>query len=269
VIMILGLDLSVENEGNDRVNITLPGVQEQFAKEIIDIGKPTVTVLINGGIIAIDTLKTTSPAIIEAFYPGYWGGVAIADVIFGDYNPGGKLPVTYYSNSVVKELDFLSMSMTDAPGRTYRYYKGTPLWEFGYGLSYTTFKLEWTNPDGGIPTLLHNAYQGQAVTYNVTVTNTGKLAGDEVAMAFFKPQTPNDPLIKQLFGFQRVHLEPNESVKLSFTMNSSTLKIGDERGNLVTWPGVYVIEFTNGVEERLTSKVEVVGETVLFDKYPF
>jgi len=159
--------------------------------------------------------------------------------------------------------------MTDAPGRTYRYYKGTPLWEFGYGLSYTTFSLEWTNPDGGIPTLLHNAYQGQAVQYNVTVTNTGKIAGDEVVLAFFKPQTPNDPLIKQLFGFQRVHLDPNQSVKLSFTMNSSTLKVADERGNVVTRPGVYVIEFTNGVEERLTSKVDVVGETVLFDKYPF
>jgi len=263
--MILGLDQTVEREGHDRVDITLPGVQEQFASAILAVGKPTVTVLINGGIIAIDTLKNTSPAIIETFYPGYWGGVAIADVIFGDYNPGGKLPVTYYSNNVVKELDFLSMSMTDKPGRTYRYYTGTPLWEFGYGLSYTTFKLEWSNPMGEIPTVLSG--RNQAVIYNVTVTNTGRIAGDEVALAFFKPQT--GPLIKQLFGFQRVHLEPNQSVHLSFTMNASTLKIGDQKGNLVTRPGVYVIEFTNGVEERLSTKVEIVGETVVFDKYPF
>ena len=94
VVLMLGLDLSVEDEGLDRHNITLPGVQEQLAQEIIGLGKPTVVVLINGGIIAVDWIVANSPAIIEAFYPGFYGASAIADTIFGDYNPGGKMPVT-------------------------------------------------------------------------------------------------------------------------------------------------------------------------------
>jgi len=267
VVLLLGINQSIEREAMDRVDITLPGVQEQFAHAILNIGKPTALVLINGGIVAIDSLKASTPAIVEAFYPGYWGGVAISDVIFGDYNPGGKLPVTYYANSYINEIDFLNMNMTDAPGRSYRYYTGTPLWEFGYGLSYTTFKLDWSDMESEIPITLHNKNL-QAVQYNVTVTNTGSVAGDEVALAFFKPQSFKDvPLIKQLFGFQRVHLEPNESVKLSFTLNVKTLSMGDENGHVVSRPGVYVVEFTNGVEERLVTKVEVAGSKYVLEKY--
>jgi len=144
VVLVLGIDETIEKEGHDRIQITLPGVQEQFVQAILATGKPTAMVLINGGIVAIDKLKPVVPAIIETFYPGYWGGVAIADVIFGDYNPGGKLPVTYYASDFVTQSDFLDMSMTDSPGRTYRYYTGKPLWPFGWGLSYTTFSLNWT-----------------------------------------------------------------------------------------------------------------------------
>jgi len=228
-----------------------------------------VLVLINGGIIAIDKLKESAPAIIEAFYPGYWGGVAIADVVFGDYNPGGKLPVTYYASDFVTKSDFLDMSMTNAPGRTYRYYTGTPLWEFGFGLSYTTFTLTWSDMLSGIPTVYNNyKHQRHRFQYKVTVTNTGKIAGDEVVLAFFKPTQPN-PLLKQLFGFQRVHLDPNESIQLTFTLDSSTIKMGDQNGNFVSSTGVYEIEFTNGVEETLTTKVEVVGDSILLEKCPF
>jgi len=267
VVLLLGINQSIEREALDRVDIKLPGVQEQFAHAILNIGKPTALVLINGGIVAIDTLKPATPAIIEAFYPGYWGGVAIADVLFGDYNPGGKLPVTYYANNYINEIDFLNMNMTDAPGRSYRYYTGTPLWEFGYGLSYTTFKLDWSDMDSEVPIRLHNSNL-QAVQYNVTITNTGTVAGDEVALAFFKPQSLKGvPLIKQLFGFQRVHLKPNESVKLTFTLNAKTLSMGDENGDVVSLPGVYVVEFTNGVDERLVTKVEVVGSKLVLEKY--
>jgi len=268
VVLLLGINQSIEREALDRVTITLPGVQEEFAHTILNIGKPTVIVLVNGGIVAIDSLKEPAPAIIEAFYPGYWGGVAIADVLFGDYNPGGKLPVTYYGAKYIDEIDFLNMNMTDAPGRSYRYYTGTPLWEFGYGLSYTTFKLEWS--DGSeIPKTLTNDIL-EAVTYTVNITNTGNVAGDEVALAFFKPPASlGVPLIRQLFGFQRVHLKPNESVKVSFTMNAKTLAMGDEKGDLVGQPGIYGIEITNGVNERLNTKVEIQGSKRILEKYAY
>ena len=109
VVLLLGLDQSIEAEGHDRDQITLPGVQSQLAQQILQIGKPTAIVLLNGGIVAIDDLKQTVPAILEAWYPGYQGGIAISNVIFGSYNPGGKLPVTLYSSDYVHQVDFASM----------------------------------------------------------------------------------------------------------------------------------------------------------------
>jgi hypothetical protein len=265
VVLCLGIDQSIEREGFDRVEITLPGVQEEFAKMVISIGKPTVIVLVNGGIVAIDNLKPIAPAILETFYPGYWGGVAIADVIFGDYNPGGKLPVTYYSSSFVKESNFLSMSMTDPPGRTYRYYTGTPLWEFGYGLSYTTFSLNWTTE---IPERVPISNKlMDTVKYTVNVTNTGSVAGDEVVLAFYKP--PSGPLLKQLFGFERVHLKPGQSMVLSFSMNYDTFKQTEKNGDIISLPGTFKIMFTNGVDQTLQTYVDIVGDVRVLEKYPF
>lgn len=211
VVLALGINQSIEGEGHDRVNITLPGVQPEFADAIVALGKPTVVVLINGGIVAIDKLKTTAPAMyvaclrganndnqrlivapcpsLEAFYPGYQGGNALASIIFGDYNPGAKLPTTstcspsllpvkcfstdlccttvgcgvWYPQSTryelwccmmmqmpsnvcvvqadyIDQVNMLSMRMepdsaTHSPGRSYRYFIGTALWRFGFGLS--------------------------------------------------------------------------------------------------------------------------------------
>ena len=109
---MLGLNLTIEDEGLDRHNISLPGVQEELAQAIIAIGKPTVVVLINGGIIAIDWISENSPAIIEAWYPGFYGADAIASVIFGDYNPGGKLPVTIYNSQFTEQFNMVSLSDT-------------------------------------------------------------------------------------------------------------------------------------------------------------
>jgi len=265
-VLLLGLSQSVEREGLDRVNITLPGVQDEFAQQILGLGKPTAVVLINGGAIAIESLKANAPAIVEAFYPGYWGGVAIADVIFGDYNPGGKLPYTIYSKDFVNQVNFLSMNMTDPPGRTYRYYTGTPLYEFGYGLSYTTFSLKWTS-DPKIQVLLTSDRESQ-VNYTVQVTNTGKIAGDEVVLAYFQPNT-TQPLLKQLFGFQRVHLDAGQSTTISFMLGTETLKIGNQDGDLVVSPGSYNIILTNGVEAMLSTEMYVKGSPLIYEKYPF
>ena len=108
IVLMLGLNLTIEDEGLDRHNITLPGVQEQLAQAIIAIGKPTVVVLINGGVIAIDWISENSPAIIEAWYPGFFGATAIATTVFGDYNPGGKMPVTMYNSSFTSEFNMVS-----------------------------------------------------------------------------------------------------------------------------------------------------------------
>ena len=145
VVLVMGLSPRIEGEemrvkiegfeGGDRVQIGLPRVQEELMQKIAALGKPTVLVLLNGSAVAVNWAEDHIPAIVEAWYPGQAGGTAIADVLFGDYNPGGRLPVTFYK-SVDQLPPFTDYSMK---GRTYRFFKGEPLFPFGYGLSYSTF----------------------------------------------------------------------------------------------------------------------------------
>jgi len=250
--LVLGLDSSVEAEGLDRVQITLPGVQDPFSQSIIKLGKPTAVVLINGGAIATEYLQTSPAAILEAFYPGYQGGPAISSVIFGAYNPGGKMPYTIYDSDYVNQIPMTDMNMTDKPGRTYRYYTGTPLWPFGWGLSYTTFSLSWSNTT---VSLIENAGI-EEVTYKVNVTNTGKVAGDEVVQLYFKSQ--GDPyLIKQLFAFQRVQVNVGQTVSLSFSASYLDFQIADSKGQKQTSRD-YTIEVTNGVDQTLSTSLQIV-----------
>jgi len=249
-----------------RIILYLPGVQDKFSQEIIKLQKPTAVVLINGGVVAIEWLYDNAPAIIEAWYPGFQGGNAIADVLFGDYNPGGKLPVTFYKADYINQVDFTSMDMTKAPGRSYKYYTGTPLWPFGYGLSYTRFKLEWHNSTK--PLYITSNLNEASVSYDVNITNIGDVAGDEVVQAYFKPD--QDPvIIKQLFGFQRVHLHPMESVLVHFSINYQTLRLGDQYGNMISLPGYYGIEITNGASESLKTVLLVKGEKRILESYHF
>jgi len=163
------------------------------------------------------------------------------------------------------------MNMTDAPGRSYKYYTGTPLWPFGFGLSYTTFQLNYSN------TSTLNYYQMKTGTsrlegahYEINVTNTGKVAGDEVVLAYFYPTnltTMAVPLIKQLFGFERVHVAPGQTVTVYFDVDSTTIQVVDKKGNFVSAPGLYKMEFTNGVNEHLYSHIEIIGEEVTLEKF--
>ena len=139
----MGIDHSTEGESHDRTSISLPGNQQSLASQICAIGKPTVLVLIGGGVLAIDELKQQCPSILYSWYPGFRGAQAITDVIFGAFNPGGKMAVTMYWSNYTFESNYLEMDLTVGNGKTYKYWRGTtPLYPFGYGISYTTFTFK-------------------------------------------------------------------------------------------------------------------------------
>ena len=195
------------------------------------MNKPTVLVLLNGSALSINWENENIPAIIEAWYPGQAGGTAIADVIFGDYNPAGRLPITFYKdiNDIPPFSDY-TMS-----GKTYRYFKGLPLYEFGYGLSYTTFKYS----DFEVPETVE---AGQDLTVKVTIENTGDLKGEEVVQLYI--QNPNADMLnphKTLAAFERIALEPGERKTLTFKISREQLSVVNGKGQKVVQPGAYQI----------------------------
>lgn len=224
VVMFLGLTARLEGEempvqiegfrGGDRTRIDLPQVQQQLLERIVAIGKPTVLVLLNGSALAVNWADRNVPAILEAWYPGQAGGQAIADVLFGDYNPGGRLPVTFY-----RELsDLPPFENYDMTGRTYRFFKGSPLYAFGHGLSYTTFKYS------AVTTSSKTLSAAAPIVASVTVTNTGSRTGDEVVQLYAthlgsKVERP----VRDLRGYQRITLRPGESRTVRFTVNARSL----------------------------------------------
>ncbi len=223
VVMVMGLSPRLEGEEmkidvkgfykGDRTSLDLPGLQENLIKKIVSIGKPVILVLLNGSALSIDWENKNIPAIIEAWYPGEEGGAAIADVISGDYNPGGKLPVTFY-NSVDQLPPFTDYSMIN---RTYRYFEGNPLYPFGYGLSFTSFKFE------NLKSSETDIQPGDSAFISVDVTNTGKLKGDEVVQLYVKAEKDNRA-IKTLKGFKRISLNPGETQNVKFNITSSMLQ---------------------------------------------
>ncbi len=219
VIFVVGLTGDVEGEemrvnypgfaGGDRTDLRLPASQQQLLEALYATGKPVVLVLTSGSALAVDWADKNLPAILLAWYPGQRGGSAVADALFGDANPAGRLPVTFYKADE-KLPDFEDYSMT---GRTYRYFKGEPLYPFGYGLSYSQFSYSQVKLD-------HNKVaDDQPVKLTVTVKNTSKLAGDEVVQVYVRPEhTAHARVNKELRAFQRVHLQPGESRQLEFVL---------------------------------------------------
>merc|ERR1711959_658798 len=161
---VLGNDRTQEHEGIDRPDISLPGMQEPFAKQVLALGKPTLLILSNGGAVAIDNLVEPSGAIIEAFNPAHMAP-ALAALIFGRENRWGKLPATIYPHSYTLEQPMTNYDMSKSPGRTYKYYTGKPLFEFGHGLSLTNFTVTCAQESG--------------LSFSCKVKNVGKLAGDD------------------------------------------------------------------------------------------
>ena len=224
VVLCLGLTAQLEGEemrvaiegfrGGDRTRIDLPASQERLLERIVAVGKPTVLVLLNGSALAVNWAEQHVPAIVEAWYGGQAAGSALADVLFGDYNPGGRLPVTFYK-SVDDLPPFDDYHMA---GRTYRFFKGTPLYPFGYGLSYTSFAYK--NLRASAAALA----AGDTLTVRVDVTNGGKRAGDEVVQLYVRHLGSRVARPREdLRGYKRLTLGPGETRTVAFPLAASTL----------------------------------------------
>ena len=214
IIAVMGLSPRLEGEegdtvdsagSGDRRHLDLPGVQEEFLKKLHEMGKPVILVLLGGSAVAVNWAQEHVDAIVMAWYPGAEGGAAVADVLFGDYNPAGRLPVTFYKG--LHQLpDFKDYSMAN---RTYRYFQGDPLYPFGYGLSYTSFR--YSN--------LKVAPAKDGVGVSVRVRNSGKLDGDEVVQVYVTDKDAGIPVpLRALKAFQRVHLKEGERKRIEFTL---------------------------------------------------
>jgi beta-glucosidase len=267
VVAFVGLSPNLEGEempihvkgfqGGDRTDIGLPGVQRELLEALAATGKPLVVVLMNGSALAVDWAQQHAAAILEAWYPGEEGGTAIAETLAGANNPGGRLPVTFYA-SLDQLPPFENYSMQD---RTYRYFRGRPLYNFGTGLSYSTFgysnlKLSSTRLEAG-----------QSLTVEATVRNIGKVEGDEVAELYLRfPPSPAAPL-RALRGFERVQILPGESKHVAFALQPRDLSQVNEKGEHVILPGNYSVsvggrqpgEGRGGIEAQF----EITGEEKL------
>ena len=242
VVLVLGLSSQLEGEemtvrepgflGGDRTDIGLPARQQALLESVAATGKPVVLVLLNGSALAVNWADEHVPAIVEAWYPGEEGGAAIADVLFGDYNPGGRLPVTFY-RSVAQLPPFDDYRMQ---GRTYRYFKGDPLYPFGYGLSYTNFKYD------KLKLSATRVKAGEGLRVSAEVQNTGAREGDEVVQVYVAHVAASVPVpIRSLGGVSRVSLKPGERRSVSFTLTPEQLSVIDDGGRCVVEPGEFLI----------------------------
>ena len=237
VVAVVGLTAELEGEesensepgffGGDRLDIDLPHPQEQLLESLGATGKPLIVVLTSGSAIALNWAQEHAAAILEAWYPGEEGGLAVADVLSGDYNPAGRLPVTFYK-SVAQIPPFNSYSMN---GRTYRYFTEQPLYPFGYGLSFSSFNYSDAKitPD--------QAAAGTAVTASVRVTNSSSVAGEEVVELYLSHPGIDGAPIRSLAGFQRVHLAASASQNVTFTLHDRDLSTVDDKGVRSVVPG--------------------------------
>jgi beta-glucosidase-like glycosyl hydrolase len=271
-ILFVGLDGSVEAEGKDRDNIGLPGAQLELIQAIMEVNKNVVIVLINGGVLGIDELKGSRAAIIEGFYPGFYGAHAIATSLFGHSNRWGKLAVSIYEKAYTTRHNMLDFQMSphgDQPGRTYRYIgdEGV-LWPFGYGLSLTKFHLSASNFEPSSLVVLENTNVDFSHSFSIKMSNVGHLDGDNVVMGFFSPldlekSEPASALKYELFHFERHSLSVGDYAEVAFVVSVDTLMVYDTNGDGVSLPGQYRLSFTDqgvGSAESVVVDIQVKGE---------
>lgn len=245
VIAVMGLSQLIEGEEGqqegveegqrstgDRDTLDLPGLQDELLQALHATGTPIVVVLQNGSAVSVNWAEENAAAIVELWYPGEEGGTALADVLFGDYSPAGRLPVTFYK--AVDDLPpFRDYAME---GHTYRYFRGVPLYPFGHGLSYTTFAYT------GLVLSEKTLEPGDSLEVSVIVENTGDVASDEVAQLYLKDQLASVPVpIQQLVGFQRIHLAPGEMQRVTFTVTPRQMSLILDDGRRAIEPGEFVV----------------------------
>lgn len=257
-ILFMGLSPRLEGEemevtvdgfkGGDRLNLDLPKSQENLLKKIHEIGKPVILVLLNGSALSINWADQNIPAILESWYGGQAAGTAIADALFGDYNPAGRLPITFYK-SVDQIPPFIDYNMKE---RTYRYFTKEPLYPFGYGLSYTSFQysIPLVNP--------LSINDGECAILSVDIKNDGNVDGDEVVQLYVKGRgIENNSALKTLKGFQRVHIKSGEVKNIKFEINKEMLEEFHEGEGFSAEPGVYKILIGSSSRDKDLHVVDV------------
>ena len=244
---IEGEEMPVVIEGfkrGDRTSIDMPAVQKEMLQALHETGKPVVFVLMTGGAMGLEWESQNIPAILNAWYGGQAGGQAVADVIFGDYNPAGRLPLTFY-RSVEDLPDYEDYDMSN---RTYRYFKGTPIYPFGYGLSYTQFQYE---------NLEITPMKNSQVKVTAKLTNSGQKDGDEVVQLYLTNQRDYPTPIRALKGFQRVNLKAGESKTIEFVLTEKELSQVDLSGELTPMKGE--VQFSLGGGQPCDASLKAKG----------
>ena len=246
IIAVVGITSQLEGEempvnepgflGGDRTSIDLPQPEEELVEGIAATGKPLAVVLMNGSALAVNWINEHANAVLEAWYPGEEGGAAVAETLSGKNNPAGRLPLTFYTG--VDQLpNFEDYGMAN---RTYRYFAGKPLYPFGYGLSYTKFSY------GDLSLTEQSVAAGKPLGADVTVTNTGKVAGDEVVQLYLDfPAIKGAPRVA-LRGFQRIHFDAGASQKVHFELKPRDLGMVTEEGNPIIAQGDYTLSIGGG-----------------------
>ncbi len=256
-ILVVGENESTNREAwgeehrGDRDSLDLLGAQNDLVKAVVETGKPVVVLLINGRPLSINYIAEKVPAILEGFYLGEEGGVAAADVLFGDANPGGKLPVTF-PHSVGDLPDFYNHK--PSANRSYEFSTRQPLYAFGYGLSYTTFKFDNLRVEPA------QMLTGGTAKVSVDVANTGSREGDEVPQLYVHPKVSSvTQPVMQLKAFERITLKPGEKKTVSFQVTPEMLSILDTDMHRVVEPGVYEMMVGASSDKTTTVKLTVAG----------
>jgi beta-glucosidase len=257
---VLGDSPNTVGETASRTSLDLPGRQLELVQAVHATGKPTVVVLLNGRPMSINWIDKYVPGIIEGWFPGAQGGTAIADVLFGDYNPGGKLTVTF--PKTVGQIPYNFPTKPNAQWEGEKTRVNGALYFFGHGLSYTTFaygNLRINPSTVSVPGALANGSRG-IITISCDITNTGAREGDEVVQLYtHQLVTSVTTYEKSLRGFERIHLKPGETKTVSFTLTRDDLALWNRQMQFVVEPGKFKVMIGSGSEDiRLNGQFEVV-----------
>lgn len=261
VVLMVGVDQSQEREGLDRTATTLPGQQVNLVNKVLALKKPTVVVVVSGGTMSLGAIKGAAPAIVAAPYGGEMAARAVADVLFGAYNPSGKLAATMYPPDYVDQIPLTEMGLTVPPGRTHMHYTGEAEFEFSHGLSYTTWELAWAAPPPPARWSTAAGAPPQRADLRAAVRNAGARGGRRTVLAFWRPAGGAAAALRvrqRLVSYAGVDVAPGAEAAVAFSVDAAALAVADASGAMVLHPGAYEIVLRDGTSE-LTHPVSVAG----------